>query len=69
MEGLLVLAAAEIIAVSSLKRLQEKKRHEILRKWKEGTLTMPELLALKRSLWFQKLFAKIPLSDKLEKIH
>ncbi len=49
---LLLLLAAEATIIT----LQKRAREEVLKKWLEGSLTMEELLLLKRKLWFQKIW-------------
>lgn len=59
MEPLLFMIAADLVVTTALTSYQVKARERILKKWFEGTLTMPELLWLKRQVWFRKMYMKV----------
>jgi hypothetical protein len=58
MESLLFMIAADIVISSALTGYQLRAREKIITRWKEGTLSMPELLWLKRQVWFRTVYLK-----------
>lgn len=52
------MIAADLVVTSALTSYQVKAREKILTRWKEGSLSMPELLWLKRQVWFRKVYMK-----------
>jgi hypothetical protein len=57
---LLFLAAELFLAAAVEKRL--KARQQLVQKWKQGDLSMNELLYLKTRPWFQKLYPPAKLN-------
>lgn len=60
METLLVFAVAEVAIMSTLSTLQLQAQETIVKKWREGSLTLEELKVLKSRLWFQRRILKPP---------
>ena len=60
MEGILLFAIAEVVAVTTLKNMQLLAQNKIIEKWEKGQLTLQELLLLKSRPWFQRRVLKPP---------
>ena len=60
METLFVFAVAEVAIMSTLTTLQRQAQETILRKWREGSLSVEELKVLKTRLWFQRRILRPP---------
>ncbi len=58
MESLLFMIAADIVVSTAVASYQIQAREKIVKKWKEGSLTISELRWLKRQVWFQKVYLK-----------
>lgn len=66
---ILELIVLEICVSYSLATMERHQKERILTKWREGKMSMEELLLLKRSRWFQQYmrFTKEnPLTKKLQ---
>ena len=60
MEGILLFAIAEMVAVTTLKTMQIHAQNKLIEKWEKGQLTSQELLLLKSRPWFQRRVIKPP---------
>ncbi len=68
METLIVLTAANMVVSTTLNTMVIRERMEIIRAWKNGSLTEAELKWLKRQYWFrQRYMKKIKEPVSLEK--
>ncbi len=63
MEGLVLLLAAETLAIAAV-NIDRRKR---LLRWLKGEASMEELLALKKERWFQKFVLKPPVPVDVSK--
>ena len=64
MEPVTTLLFIEVILVYTTSAIQKQQRKRILLKWANGTMTMKELLWLKKQTWFQKAFHKVQVSEE-----
>ncbi len=53
-----MFVAAEMILTTAATQYQLYAQKQLITKWKEGSLTLPELMRLKRSPWFRKIYYK-----------
>lgn len=59
METLLFVLAADIVVSTALTSYHIKAREKVLKRWKEGSLSLSELLWLKKQRWFRNLYMKL----------
>ena len=66
---ILELMLLEICITYSLGKMEKYQKERILTKWREGKMSMEELLLLKRSRWFQQYMRFTndkPMTKKLQ---
>lgn len=64
MEPITTLLLLEIFLVSAINSFEKQRRKRILIRWLKGSLSMKELLWLKKQKWFQKGFSPANVSEE-----
>lgn len=64
---LITIAVIEYTLIAAVTELERKRRLNILKRFLEGSLTYEELLKLKKSYWFRKLYKEPPKVDDTKK--
>ena len=62
-----ILASLEYTVILAASTMEKIRRQRILKKFLRGELTYEELLKLKKTLWFRKLYKEPPNVEETKK--